>query len=123
MHAFVAAAGRRRRLVPVLHLGRPCDEVVETAECEWYDAPARADLVTRALDGLRCPDPLAWLGRAGGLEPREADLRWLAAVRTGYQRHGLDLPGFFVVTRHGWADLVSDQVHPWARVRPARHAG
>jgi hypothetical protein len=120
MCAFVTECRWRRRISPVLHVGRPSGEHLRVADAAWYDAGARADLVTRALDGLSCPDPLVWLGRSGDLSTGSVDLAWFAAARIAHARHGVELPHFFVVTRHGWADLVVDEEHPWHRVRPAR---
>jgi hypothetical protein len=120
LHDFVRAAGTRRALPTVLHLGHPRAEEVVLAEQGWYDAGARADLVTRALEGLADPAPLAWLTRRGELDPTDADLAWCAAARTGFGRHGLVLDGFYVVTRTGWVDLTSDTRQEWVRVRPNR---
>ncbi|MGN6252626.1 MAG: hypothetical protein ACTHNS_12505 [Marmoricola sp.] len=121
MCAFVTGSRWRRSVPPVLCLGRPAGEQRRVVDASWYDAGTRADLVTRALDGLACPHPLVWLGRTGGLEVAPVDLSWLAAARAAHGRHGLDLRHFFVVTRQGWADLVAGEEHPWHRVRPARH--
>jgi hypothetical protein len=124
MRSFVAASSRRRRLPPVLHVGRPGDEVVRVPEAAWYDAAARADLLTRALDGIEVPRPLVWLARGGHLdEPWDCDHAWCAAALTAYARHGLPFEGFFVVTRSGWCELTAGRFHRWHRVRPARYAG
>jgi hypothetical protein len=120
MHDLVGAAGTRRALPTVLHLGHPRAEEVRVPERAWYDAGARADLVTRALDGLADPAPLAWVTRSGTLDPADVDVAWLAATLTGYARHGLAPAGFFLVTRSGWADLTTGERHTWARVRPNR---
>lgn len=120
MCAFVLAHHRRRRVPVVLHLGTPGGEQRRITEAGWYDAGTRADLVSRALEGLSCPAPLIWLARTGPLLTASVDLAWLAAARTAHARHGSELAHFFVVTRQGWADLVADEEHPWHRVRPAR---
>jgi hypothetical protein len=123
LHDFVRAAGRRRTLPTVLHLGHPYGELVAVPEQDWYDAAARADLVTRALDGLEDPAPLAWLTRAGTLAAEDVDLHWCAAVQTGYARHGLPLSGFYLITRTGWCDLIGGARQQWYRVRPNRQVG
>lgn len=120
MRDFVEAAGRRRTLPITLHVGLPRVETRTVTEQPWFDTGLRSDLATRALDGLEVPDPLVWMSRAGDLEPRDADWAWHAAARTAFARHGLAMPGFFVVTRRGWADLSCGDRHPWHRVRPAR---
>jgi hypothetical protein len=117
MRAHVRAAGTRRALPTVLHLGHPGAAEVQVPEQEWYDAGVRADLVARALEGLDDPAPLAWLTRSGELEAGDVDLAWCAAVRSGYARHGIALAGFFLVTRRGWADLITGERHEWRRVR------
>ena len=121
MRRFVAEAGRRRMLPASFHVGHPDGERADLVDLPWYDAGLRADLVTRAIDGVDVPDPLPWVTRSGELEPTDEDLRWLAATREAFERHALPLPGFFVVTRRGWCDLVGGQVHTWVRVRPRRH--
>jgi len=121
MRDFVASAARRRNLPDVLHVGHPAGEVVPITDQDWYDEGTRADLVTRALDGLATTTPLAWLTRVGELTTTSTDLSWCAAVRTGFDRHGLTLPGVYLLTRRGWAELISGEQHPWHRVRPARY--
>jgi hypothetical protein len=123
MRDFVRAAGRCRALPTLLHLGHPGGEELVVPERPWYDHAARTDLVTRALDGLADPAPLVWLTRPGALDCTDADLRWHAAVRTAFGRHGLPLPGFHVVTRCGWAEVASGERHEWHRVRPTRQVG
>lgn len=120
---FVRAAGTRRAVPTVLHLGTPGGEQVRVPDRSWHDAGSRADLVARALEGLDGRDPLAWLCRRGSLCPTDVDLAWLAACRHGYARHGLGLAGFYLVTREGWADLVGGSEQRWSRVRPVPHAG
>ncbi|WP_310963080.1 hypothetical protein [Nocardioides terrisoli] len=120
MQQFVADAGRRRKLPVTLHVGLPGGETRSVCDQPWYDHGLRADLATCAIDGLEVPDPLAWISRGGDLKPHDADWDWLAAARTAHDRHGLAMPGFFLVTRYGWAELVGGQQHPWHRVRPAR---
>jgi hypothetical protein len=120
MRDLARAAGRRRALPTVLHLGHPRSEEVLVPDRDWYDAGIRADLVTRALDGLADPAPLVWLTRSGGLDPTDVDAAWCAAALAGLARHGLPVAGFFVVTRAGWADLTTGERHAWSRVRQLR---
>lgn len=110
---FLRDGGRRRTAMPVLHVGRPGGEQRRIPHAEWHDPGARADLVTRALDGLACAAPLVWLGRGGPPATAPIDLSWLAAARIAHARHGLDLAHFFVVTRLGWADAVTEEEHLW----------
>ena len=117
MRDFARANPRRRNLPRRLWLGIPRAETLTLAEEEWFDDGLRTDLVAGALDRLDCPAPLAWITRAGPLLPEDGDLRWLAAVRRGYARHGLTLPGFHLVTRCGWADLLGNARHEWTRIR------
>jgi hypothetical protein len=120
---FVSSAGTRRRLPTLFHVGRPGGEHVTLPHDLYFDAGLRADLVERALDGLAGAAgarPCPWLTRIGDLAPTDADFAWFSAAREGFGRHGLDLPGFFVVTRYGWLNLANEDVIRWRRVRPRR---
>jgi hypothetical protein len=119
----VTAAGTRRSLPTLMHVGTPGVEQVVLAEEPSLDPGLRADLMERALDGLELQrPPIPWLTRNGELTPGDADLAWFAATREGYGRHSLTLPGFFVMTRYGWLNLATDEVIRWSRIRPAKTA-
>lgn len=117
MREFVTAHSRRRNVPTTLHLGRPEEEVRTILDHPSYDDGLRADLVTRAIDGLAVPEPLVWMTRPGDLGPSEVDLGWLRAARAGFDRHGRALTSFHVLTRHGWTELVSGQRHARVRIR------
>ncbi len=122
LRAFVAAAGTRRALRTTCHVGHPCGEQVSLATVD--EASLRADLVERAIDGLRATDgACAWVTRGGDLGTTDADAAWFAAARAGYARHGLTLPAFVVVTRTAWLDLVSGERRQWRRVRTRSRGG
>jgi hypothetical protein len=119
----VTAAGTRRSLPTVLHIGTPGVEQVVVPDEPSLDPGLRADLVERAVDGLELVQPpIAWLTRCGELSPADADLAWFAATREAFARHSLAPPGFFVMTRYGWLNLVNDEVVRWSRVRPSSGA-
>lgn len=87
------------------------------------DHSLRADLLERAIDGLLETEGVcAWLTRGGELDLADADAEWCAAARTAFARHGLALPGFFVLNRRGWVDLLSGERREWSRVRALRQA-
>ena len=118
---FVAAAGTRRSLPTLVHVGRPGGERITVPHDHSFDAGLRADLLERALTGLDAVTgarPVPWVTRSGDLTPGDADFAWFAAAREAFGRHGLDLPGFFVISRHGWLNLADDDVVRWRRVRP-----
>jgi hypothetical protein len=120
---FVSDAGTRRRLPTRFHVGTPGGTRVSLAHDHAFDAGLRADLVQRAiegLDGAAARRPVPWLTRTGDLSPTDADFAWFSAAREGFGRHGLALPGFFVITRHGWLNLANEDVIRWRRVRPRR---
>ena len=120
----VTAAGTRRALPTLMHVGTPGIEEVVVPEEPGLDPGLRADLMERALDGLGLDlPPLPWLTRTGELSPGDADLAWFAATREGYARHALVLPGFFVMTRYGWLNLVTEELIRWSRVRPSTAGG
>ena len=120
---FVTTAGARRRLPTLFHVGTPGGDQITLPHDLYFDAGLRGDLVERAIEGLegRAGErPVPWLTRSGDLAPGDADFAWLSAAREGFGRHDLVLPGFFVITRHGWLNLANDDVIRWRRVRPAR---
>ena len=119
----VSAAGTRRALPTLMHVGVPDLEEVVLPEEPGLDTGLRADLMERALDGLVLEvPPLPWLTRTGELAPGDVDLAWFAATREAYGRHCLELPGFYVMTRYGWLDLATDELIRWSRVRPPKGA-
>jgi hypothetical protein len=120
---FVSSAGARRSLPTQFHVGTPGGDRITLPHDVAFDSGLRADLVERALgglDGRAAERPVPWLTRTGDLAPTDADLAWFSAAREGFGRHALELPGFFVVTRHGWSDLANEDVVRWRRVRPSR---
>ena len=120
---FVSAAGTRRLLPTLFHVGTPGGEHLTLPHDAYFDPGLRADLVERALDGLEGAAgtrPVPWLTRTGDLAPTDPDFAWFAAAREGFGRHGIALPGFFVMTRYGWLNLANEDVIRWRRVRPRR---
>ncbi|HET8560880.1 MAG TPA: hypothetical protein VFL69_10210 [Marmoricola sp.] len=120
---FVAAATGLRALPTTVHVGAPLGERIDVVSEHWFDAGLRTELVAQALAGLDEPTfavALPWLTRSGDLETHDADLAWCAASLAAFGRYGAAPPGFFVVTRRGWLDLLSGEARTWSRVRPAR---
>ena len=114
----VAALGRRRTAVRTVYVGAPGVDRVQVAtdglapdQIGW-----RADLLERAIDGAAEP-VCAWITRSGELVPGDDDQAWCAAAHLAFARHGLTLPGFYVLNRTGWHELVSGQVVTFYRVR------
>jgi len=117
---FITAAGTRRSLPRELHLGVPGGEQVTLVDDGALDAGLRADVVERALDGIdrqRVPEPVPWITRSGELVPGDPDFAWLTASMEAFGRHGLVVPGFYVITRYGWIDLVAGHLVRTGRVR------
>ena len=122
---FVTDAGMRRVLPVVFHVGTPGGDQVTLPHDPCFDAGLRADLVERAIDGLAgvaAERPCPWVTRSGDLVPTDADFAWFSAAREGFGRHDLELPGFFVISRHGWLNLANDDIVRWRRVRPRPRA-
>lgn len=121
---FVNAAGALRVLPTVFHVGRPGgrsgSDLTAIPDDPALDPGLRADLVERAVDGLSCVDPYGWVTRSGALAPTDADYAWFAATREAFARHGLVLPGFFVICRSGWLNLMTEGVLPQPGVRRRR---
>lgn len=117
---FVAAAGTRRSLPRQFHLGTLGGEHLTLADDPALDAGLRADVVERLLDGidlLRVPQPVPWVTRSGELVAGDSDYAWLTASMEAFGRHSLTVPGFYVVTRYGWLDLVAGHLVRTGRVR------
>jgi len=122
-----AAAERRTRFVPILHVGVPGEphEVFALLPEEPTDQALRADVVaamrhraatrTTAVTGER--PVLVWLTRGGDLDVQDIDAAWLAAARQAYGEAGAELC-FAVVNRHGWHDPRTGARRTWARARP-----
>lgn len=117
MRRWAAQVGRTRKPQGWVHVGNPDGERVSIRTLPWYDPGLRADLITRAIDGLETSERLVWLTRRGDLEVAESDLLWWAAARRASARHGDTLHHFHVVTRRGWHELVSGRRVEWPRVR------
>jgi hypothetical protein len=124
LRQFVRGAGRRRMLPFTAYVGVPGGPRTAFGD-DVRDSVLRADLVERGVDALAPGVPeshraCAWVTRADGLDPETRDLEWLVAARTGFARHGLELPAFFVVGRYGWRELLSGRTRTWTRVRSSR---
>jgi hypothetical protein len=118
LRTFVKGAGTRRSLPTTCHVGHPGGEQARWPHEVTEDRSLRADLVERAIDGLlETKGACAWVTRGGVLDVSDADADWFAAARTGFARHGLPLPAFFVLTRTAWVDLVTGEQRHWTRVR------
>ena len=116
-----ATAERRRRHVPILHVGVPGEphEVFAIVADEPTDHALRADIVAamRQRAARRGQDrSLVWLTRGGDLDLQDIDAQWHAATRQAYAEAGAEVC-FAVVGRHGWHDLGTGTRRRWARPR------
>jgi hypothetical protein len=91
--------------------------VVRAQDLPALDAALRVDVLASLLEGSGPDWRTAWLTRAGGVEPLNADLDWLRAAATAFGMHGRPLDGFYVVTRSGWRDVRTGQRRVWKRLR------
>ncbi len=55
--------------------------------------------------------------RPGPVRVDTRELDWFVAVTTGFARHGLVLPAFFVVGRTAWLEVGTGRKREWTRVR------
>jgi len=114
-----AGAERRRRHVPVVHVGTPGG--IQLLHPDRPDEPSdhalRTDVVAAMRHRSGLPRPLVWLTRPGELDLQDVDVRWLAAARQAYAEARLPLV-FVVVNRHGWRDPRSGLGRTWQRLRP-----
>jgi hypothetical protein len=125
LRAFVRDAGRRRALPYTAYVGVPGSVRTPLLHDASHDQVLRADLVERAVDGLSQQvvdgsGACVWVTRPGDLALDTRDLGWLAVARTGFERHDLALPAFFVLDRNGWHEVLSGRTRRWNRVRPHR---
>ena len=111
---------RGRRVHPtVLHLGTLSGERVEIPHDPTLDPALRADLLERILNQVDPAVALPWLTRGGVLAPGDNDFAWYAAARTAFGRHGRTLSAFYLITRDGWLDLVTDRSDLWVAPPPS----
>jgi hypothetical protein len=91
--------------------------VVRAQDATAVDAALRTDVVAALLEGSPADWRTAWLARPGTPEPHDQDLQWLAAAGTAFGMHDRTLDGFFVLTRTGWRDVMTDEARVWKRLR------
>src|SRR4051794_3923446 len=125
--ALRAEVGRLRRresrvvFDSSVHVGVPDGErdsfVVRAQDRPAIDGALRIDVLSRLLEETPADWRTAWLVRAGTVNLHDEDLRWFAAARTAYAIHDRSLDGFWVVTRSGWRDVVSEDRRVWKRLR------
>jgi hypothetical protein len=111
----------RRVFDPAVHVGRLGEArssfVVPARDLPVMDAGLRIDVCSALLDGAEEGWDTAWLTRPGTPEPHDLDLHWLAAIDEAFAMHGRVLGSFWVITRYGWRDTVSDECRVWKRLR------
>jgi hypothetical protein len=126
LRQFVRGAGRRRMLPFTAYVGVPGGPRTALGD-DAREPVLRADLVERGVDAValgvaESQRTCAWVTRADGLDPETRDLEWMVAAHTGFARHGLELPAFFVVGRYGWHELLSGRTRTWTRIRSSKVA-
>jgi hypothetical protein len=110
------ATERRRRHVPILHVGVPSEphEVFAVLADEPTDHALRSDIVAAMRKRARGPAGLVWLTRTGDLDLQDIDAQWHAAARQAYGEAGACVH-FAVVNRRGWHLLETGARREWAR--------
>ncbi len=98
LRGFVASASTRRALPTSCHVGHPAG--AQVALPDVADQGLRADLVERAIDGLDTDRARLCVAHARWGAGHDRRGPGVAGGRTsGFARHGLVLPAFFVLTR------------------------
>ena len=114
---------QRRRHPLGVHIGQPAGrrETLELSwpEPSWHDSGLRVELVTGLLTrgGAEARTAYGWITRPGVSEPHDADLAWYAAALSGFAAHGVELAGFYAVTRTGWLEVATGERRAWKRLR------
>lgn len=91
--------------------------VVRAQDLPAVDAALRIDVLSALLEDSPDGWRTAWLARPGTPEVHDLDLQWLAAAGTAFGMHARVLDGFYVVTRAGWRDVLTDETRVWKRLR------
>lgn len=91
--------------------------VVRAQDLPAVDAALRTDVLCSLVEQAPPTWRTAWLVRPGVPELHDQDLCWLAAARTAFGIHARSLEGFYVVTRTGWRDMLTDEIRVWTRLR------
>ena len=89
----------------------------------WLDPGTRFDVVDRLLTHPGPPrdgSVHTWFLRPGRPVLHDEDRAWFAAARHACTAHGMRTAGFWVVTRYGWLDPVSEEARTWKRLRVDR---
>jgi hypothetical protein len=111
----------RRVFDPSVHVGilggARTGFVLRAKDRPALDASLRIEVACRLLSDSPPAWRTAWLVRAGGPDPQDLDLEWLAAAGTGFAIHDRTLDGCYVITRTGWRDTVTDEARVWTRLR------
>jgi hypothetical protein len=99
-------------------LGGPRDTfVVPARDLPVMDVGLRTDVASALLEGTDASWGDAWVTRPGTPELHDLDLQWLAAVTEVFAMHGRTLEGFWVLTRFGWRDALTEETRVWKRLR------
>ena len=111
----------RRVFDAAVHVGElagPRDSfVLRAQDLPAVDTALRTDVVSSLVEQAPPGWRTAWLVRPGTPELHDQDLRWLASARTAFAIHDRPLDGFYVVTRNGWRDVMTDEIRVWRRLR------
>jgi hypothetical protein len=111
----------RRVFDSAVHVGilaGPRDSfVVRAQDLPALDAALRTDVLCALVQQAPPQWRTAWLIRSGTPELHDQDLHWLAAAWAAFGIHARSLDGFYVVTRTGWRDVLTDETRVWKRLR------
>lgn len=91
--------------------------VVRAQDVPAVDAALRIDVVSALLEDSPDEWHTGWLVRPGTPEVHDIDRQWLAAAVTAFGMHDRPMDGFFVLTRTGWRDVLTDESRVWKRLR------
>jgi hypothetical protein len=112
---------RRRRFDVAIHVGTPAGErrsvAVPAKQQPYLDRDTRIELFSALLEVAPDGCDSAWLTRPRTAVLEPGDTAWMVGAAVAFGAAGVDLAGFFAITRDGWVDVRTGEHRVWKRLR------